>query len=85
DTDEDTNKDLECTQDSDCKREGCSGTLCYPVDAPEIATICNWEPEYACYKDISCGCVENKCSWQETTEFQECVSKARSEPMVDSP
>ncbi|MBU1704585.1 MAG: hypothetical protein KJ922_04420, partial [Nanoarchaeota archaeon] len=48
---DDTNEDLECTQDSDCKREGCSGTLCYPVNAPEIATICNWEPEYACYKD----------------------------------
>lgn len=71
-------KDVECTKNSDCIRGGCSGTICQSAKKPPILTTCEFLPEYSCYQDISCGCVDNKCAWQETPSFKECVDTARA-------
>ncbi|MEK6808817.1 MAG: eight-cysteine-cluster domain-containing protein [Nanoarchaeota archaeon] len=65
---------LECSLDSDCVRGGCSGTSCYPK-SEQIFTTCEYLPEYECYKLINCGCVNNKCQWEKTEEFEGCFGK----------
>lgn len=67
----------ECLTDDDCVRGGCSGTICQSKDAKPIFTTCEWLPEYACYKKIDCSCIDGKCRWGITEEFDDCVSGAR--------
>jgi len=67
----------ECIQDDDCVRGGCSGTICQSKDAEPVYTTCEFLPEYACYKETSCGCVDGKCQWDKTWQFESCVDKAR--------
>ncbi len=67
----------ECTQDPDCVTGGCSGTICQSKNAEPIFTTCEYLPEYACYKQIQCKCIKNKCQWDKTEEFSECVEEAR--------
>jgi eight-cysteine-cluster-containing protein len=68
---------FECQSDSDCVTGGCSGTVCESKDAPLTYTTCVYSPEFDCYKDIECGCVEGKCEWKKTSAFEECVQRAR--------
>jgi len=66
-----------CIVDSGCIIGGCSGTICQPKDAEPIFTTCEYLPEYSCYKQINCKCIENKCQWEKTSEFEECILEAR--------
>ena len=70
-------EEVECVTDSDCITGGCSGTVCQSKDSEPIFTTCEFLPEYACYKEIRCGCIEGKCHWDKTTAFDECVEEAR--------
>tara|TARA_B100001971_G_C17988261_1_gene430984 strand:+ start:133 stop:444 length:312 start_codon:yes stop_codon:yes gene_type:complete len=70
--------DAECTASSDCITGGCSGTLCQSKDAPPMFTTCEFLPEYTCYKQIDCGCVNYKCQWEKTEEYNNCVEEART-------
>jgi len=67
----------ECTTDNDCTTGGCSGTICQSKDKEPIRTTCIWSPEYDCYKDISCRCINNVCEWDKTEKFNECVKEKR--------
>jgi len=67
----------ECTTDADCVKGGCSGTICQSKDAEPIFTTCEYLPEYECYKQIKCGCIDSKCQWGKTAEFDDCLEKAR--------
>ena len=71
------NKNLECTSDSDCTTGGCSGTICQSKNTEPIFTTCEYLPEYACYKQINCACIDTKCQWDKTEAFDKCVSEAR--------
>ena len=67
-----------CKTDADCAVGGCNGEACLSKeDAGKFGSICVYKPEFACYKQISCGCIEDACAWQETPEFRLCVSAAR--------
>ncbi len=74
----DSDAPSECTSAADCHIGGCSGTIC-STDANAVST-CEWSEEYACYRQISCGCIENKCVWVKTPEFEQCVLDALSAP-----
>ena len=74
--------DAECKTDSDCITGGCSGTICQSKDAEPIITTCMWKEEYACYKQIECGCVNGKCQWKETEEFRDCLENKRSSEVI---
>ncbi len=67
----------ECVRDDDCVIGGCSGTICQSKNAEPIYTICVYLPEYACYKKIDCKCIDAKCGWDETEDFNKCVREAR--------
>lgn len=69
-----------CVTDNDCITGGCSGTICQSKDSEPIFTTCEYLPEYACYKETRCGCVNGKCGWDKTTEFDRCVEEARDQP-----
>jgi eight-cysteine-cluster-containing protein len=75
-------KGTECTLDSDCVTGGCSGTICQSRDSEPMITTCEWSPSYACYKEINCGCINGKCSWDRTEEFELCYAEAGKEPVV---
>ncbi|MEW5996418.1 MAG: eight-cysteine-cluster domain-containing protein [Candidatus Micrarchaeota archaeon] len=65
-----------CTVDSDCARAGCSSQLCVAAsEAPGIVTTCEYRPEYACYAQTTCGCVQGSCSWRETPEYINCLNQ----------
>ncbi len=69
--------EVECVTDDDCIKGGCSGTICQSKDAPPVFTTCEYVPEYDCYKGIECRCVDGKCDWGKTEEFDKCVEEAR--------
>lgn len=68
-----TEPGVECVQDSDCMRTGCSGTICASED---IATTCEYLPEYACYDEpkTSCGCNNGFCGFDQTPELASCLN-----------
>jgi len=63
-----------CQTDEDCQTGGCNNELCFKKGF-EVSSICLWKPEYECFKKIGCKCVDNKCQWQQTSDFRECLSK----------
>ncbi|HLD97247.1 MAG TPA: eight-cysteine-cluster domain-containing protein [Candidatus Nanoarchaeia archaeon] len=67
---------LECATDfSNCVVGGCSGQVCTTADkAADLITTCEHLPEYDCLKLTSCGCIDNKCAWKETTEYNACIN-----------
>jgi|TARA_B100002003_G_C14015857_1_gene490048 eight-cysteine-cluster-containing protein len=67
----------ECITDRDCVKGGCSGTICQSKDSEPIFSTCEFLPEYSCYKQINCGCVNGKCGWDRTPGFDRCVKEAR--------
>jgi eight-cysteine-cluster-containing protein len=67
----------ECNQDTDCKKAGCSGQLCISADKEDVATTCEYKEEYACYQETNCKCVSNKCDWNDTPQFIECLEQAK--------
>ncbi|MFH1751104.1 MAG: eight-cysteine-cluster domain-containing protein [Candidatus Micrarchaeota archaeon] len=80
------NEYSECVTASDCAIGGCNGEVCTTAEnAQRIGSICVYKPEYACYKQISCGCIEGACAWQETPEFRLCVQGARQAGGSDLP
>ena len=67
-------EDLECVSDSDCVSAGCSSQLCVGAsESKGIITTCEYRDEYACLELSSCGCVDNKCQWNENKEYVECL------------
>jgi hypothetical protein len=68
-------------QDSDggCKRTGCSGQLCSDED---IATTCEYRPEYACYRDATCEPQgDGSCGWTPSEELTTCLAETTGPPM----
>ncbi len=62
-----------------CVTAGCSGTACVAPDHPlatgEMATTCEFKPEYACYEQASCDKqADGACGWTQTPELQACLA-----------
>ncbi|MDA1196434.1 MAG: eight-cysteine-cluster domain-containing protein [Nanoarchaeota archaeon] len=68
----------ECQTDEDCMTSGCSSTLCQKANDNPTYTTCEWQEQYACYRQISCGCNQGSCNWQETQEFQACLKEKQA-------
>lgn len=68
-----------CEQLTDpaCKRNGCSGQICSPVDARPIITTCEFRPEYACLRAARCEPqADGVCGLTETPELASCLADA---------
>ena len=67
-----------CTQDADCQRTGCSGTIC--ASAP-VVTTCQALPEHACYQSArgitDCGCNNGICAWSNPDQLNMCIEDTR--------
>jgi hypothetical protein len=58
-----------------CRVTGCSGQLCADRD---VATTCEWQPEYACYRDAHCEQQsDGQCDWTPTEELEACLLNNR--------
>lgn len=69
--------DVECVTNDECIKGGCSGTICQSKNMPPVFTTCEYLPEYDCYKEINCECIDGKCEWSKTEKFDKCVREAR--------
>lgn len=59
---------------STCIITGCSGQICAEE---EVATTCEYQPEYACYKNATCERQANgECGWTLTGELAQCLGIA---------
>ena len=60
----------------DCVVTGCSGQLCAEE---QMASTCEWRPEYACFRDATCGRFGpgGACAWKSTPELAACLESAR--------
>ncbi len=57
-----------------CMPTGCSGQIC---SATEVATTCEWRPEYACYRSATCSTQKNgDCGWVMDDELQQCLANS---------
>lgn len=57
----------------ECRRTGCSGQVCAGED---VATTCEWMPEYACYAQAICEPqADGECGWTITPEAAACLAK----------
>ena len=70
----------ECLEDFDCVPTGCSSQVCAPKGS-DLVTTCEWRPEYECLQLTSCGCVENRCAWEENPEYQSCLESPPNKDM----
>ncbi len=65
-----------CNSGSDCVTGGCSGQICGKKGSVEnIITTCEFKEEYACLKETQCACIANKCVWEQTKEYKDCMAK----------
>jgi len=65
----------ECTADTECAVGGCSNQLCGKKGEIEKAvTTCEWREEYGCLGLTQCICIEDKCQWNQTQEYQNCLA-----------
>ena len=62
----------QCIKDSDCQITGCSRQIC--AREPVMST-CEHLPKYACYQKTQCKCINNKCQWEQTKEFLDCLQE----------
>jgi eight-cysteine-cluster-containing protein len=68
----------ECSSDSDCSKQGCSGQLCKARSDNPVMTTCEYRAEYDCLNMVDCGCTGGKCGWKTDSKYDDCVSKSRS-------
>jgi hypothetical protein len=54
-----------------CVRTGCSGQICADE---EMASTCEFRPEYACYKSAACERqADGKCGWTPSEGLSSCL------------
>lgn len=67
--------EVECNNDNDCATGGCSGQICGEKgEVEDITTTCEFREEYACLKETSCSCMNNKCEWEENDTYLNCLA-----------
>ncbi len=56
-----------CSSDSDCVTGGCSSEVCQSKNEAGAVSPCIYKDcENAKAYDLHCGCIQNRCQWQET-------------------
>lgn len=75
---------VECRSDNDCATGGCSGEICGPKEkVKNIVTACIYKPEYVCLQYTSCKCIQGKCQWERTKEYEECLKNVEKMQKVE--
>ena len=68
-----TNAFHQLVETGGCFIGGCSRQVC--SDISNVITTCNWNPEYACYVDATCGRqADGSCGWTPTDELNACLA-----------
>ncbi len=70
---------------ADCRRMGCSGTICSD-SKEEFVTTCEWNESYSCYQNAKCERQGNGlCGFSPTEEFNSCIAKYTPPAPVGAP
>lgn len=65
---------VKSTKPKMCLPTGCSGQICSDTD---IASTCEWRPEYACYRSASCSTQSNgDCGWVMDDQLRRCLARS---------
>jgi hypothetical protein len=60
-----------------CYVGGCSAQIC--SDQKDVASTCEFRPEYSCYKTATCERQANgQCGWTQTAELKACLQNPPS-------
>jgi eight-cysteine-cluster-containing protein len=62
----------ECRDDADCVIGGCSGEVCA---RERLGSACIWLPEFQCYQQANCGCIQGSCAWGPPDQVQACLDR----------
>ncbi len=63
---------------SNCVPAGCSSQVCVAEsDAEGYVTTCEYKEEYSCLELSNCKFIDEKCQWEQTSEYLECLSEVR--------
>ncbi|OGG08958.1 hypothetical protein A2154_00935 [Candidatus Gottesmanbacteria bacterium RBG_16_43_7] len=69
---------------AECQIGGCSGQLCYDPATDPGMTTCQWQDEYACYKNAICQRqADGKCSWTQTDQLKSCLGGIKPSPTIN--
>lgn len=74
-----TPENIECNSDAACLKSGCSSQLCKPKVEGRTFTTCEYLPEYECYKEQNCICINNKCQWSNEKTLNLCINQKRAQ------
>jgi hypothetical protein len=62
------------TVQTNCKVSGCNGEICADESLGEIASICNYQERYSCYKTAVCEHQSNgSCGWTQDNNLRTCL------------
>jgi len=64
-----------CSRDQDCLADPCVGDMCvnHDVAAAMEAKPCSKRPLSICYSKTSCDCIDGRCQWKQTPEYESCI------------
>ncbi len=65
-----------CESDDDCFTDGCNGEICHSqINSSGGVSICVYHERFSCLTLSSCGCVNNKCQWDQNDEYLSCLEQ----------
>lgn len=61
-----------------CKLSGCSAQYCLEADDEDMASTCEFRPEYECYKSARCEKqTTGSCGWTLTPSLTACLQNTQ--------
>jgi len=63
----------ECARDEDCIIAGNFNQTCAPRSS-EFKDD-EWKPEYRCLEETTCSCIDGRCEWKLSEEYDTCMRK----------
>ena len=68
-----------CLTNNDCVRTGCSGIICQSNKQQPVFSTCESKPEYECYNEVPCGCIQGSCQWSNEASYTGVLDKCLAE------
>lgn len=63
-----------------CVVGGCSGELCVDGNLGNVASICIYREEFACYKTAECKRqADGQCGWTQSEELRSCLDTKKNQ------
>ena len=65
-----------CESDDDCSTDGCNSEICHSqINSSGGVSICIYEERFSCLALSNCGCINNKCQWDQNDDYLTCLEQ----------